>query len=164
MNALRRSNNRLFFLGVLLVLSAGCSNASNPEDVARRALHAIQADDAEALTALAPRRVQRNVEESPQQAQKELARAFEQWRWAKPLGMEVQSWDGNLRGVRYFEPEGILYSGPRAQVKFDDLSDEEIAVVSLVWEQGGWCFVDLHSPTPEMWERGATTVPWPDEP
>jgi hypothetical protein len=154
-------------LGVVVGLTAGCSksdpSAPEPnssaasddtaaaEEVARKVLRAIQQEDGKALIALATERVRRNAEKSPQRVLAELKRAFSQWR---ELG--VQNWDGNLHGVRF--------SGRGAHVKYGELSADEIAVVHLIWEQGGWRFKDLQSPTPEMWEEGTKAFQPPEEP
>jgi hypothetical protein len=57
---------------------------------------------------------------------------FSGWRWDA-----VSGWDGQVGEVRYRGADA-------AAVRFGKFSDAEIAIVSLVWGGGKWCFDDVN--------------------
>ena len=79
-----------------------------------------------------------------------FASLFEGWRW-----LMVEPWDGTIDEVRYWKsPSGRL----TAQVKFDAVSADEVAVVTLYRADGRWYFEDIHSPTLESFQSGSNMV------
>jgi len=62
------------------------------------------------------------------------AELFRGWRWEA-----VERWDGAVGDVRYQDRDEAL-------ALFGQIAPDEVAVVVLTWEAGGWAFEDINSP------------------
>jgi hypothetical protein len=73
---------------------------------------------------------------------------FTGWRWKV-----VSAWDGMLREVRYH--------GSNAEVLFNDMGGDEVAVVVLEWSGAKqiWEWEDIHSPDRLSFEQMSLTPP-----
>tara|TARA_B100001971_G_scaffold24097_1_gene18750 strand:- start:57 stop:539 length:483 start_codon:yes stop_codon:yes gene_type:complete len=70
---------------------------------------------------------------------------FSGWRWEGML-----AWNGQIGEARYKQSTGGWGSRIDASVKFGESESGSILVVKLEWEDGKWCFEDIHSPSPDM--------------
>lgn len=61
---------------------------------------------------------------------------FTGWRW-----QAAQAWPGQVGEVRYRGTSG----SETARVKFGEVGPDRIVVVTLIWENGKWCFEDINS-------------------
>ncbi len=75
---------------------------------------------------------------------------FSGWRWEG-----VQAWSGQIGEIRYRHYVGTARDEYQAHVKFGQLGPNEFLVVTLGWENGKWCFEDIHSPTPKSFYSGS---------
>ena len=62
------------------------------------------------------------------------------WRWEG-----AQTWNDQIGEARYRQGRSII----RSSIEFGELDSGSILVVKLEWEDGKWCFEDIHSPSPE---------------
>jgi hypothetical protein len=105
---------------------------------ARAVIEAYKAKDMARMAELAPPAAKEFFQELAEQgeAHPRYKSIYRGWRWEA-----ISGWDGKIHGVRYVD-------GDHAAVHFADLSPSELAVVSLVWQDGSWMFDDIHSPDP----------------
>lgn len=75
---------------------------------------------------------------------------FKGWRW-----LMIEPWDGTIDEVRYWKSSSGRLT---AKVKFDAVSVDEVAVVTLYRADGQWYFEDIHSPTLESFESGSKMI------
>jgi hypothetical protein len=78
---------------------------------------------------------------------------FAGWRWDA-----VQAWDGRIGTVRYRELGGV---NPRleARAQFGTIGPDEVLVVTMISEDGRWCFEDVHSTSVKDFAALGTTLP-----
>ena len=77
------------------------------------------------------------------------AELFRGWQWEA-----VERWDGAVGDVRYRGRDEAL-------ALFGQPGPDEVAVVVLTWEAGGWAFEDINSPSRESFEALARGRPPP---
>lgn len=74
---------------------------------------------------------------------------FSGWRWQL-----IKKWNGQIGDVRYQKNKGRL----GASVVFSEMNEHEVAVVTVIWEEGQWCFEDIHSPSIQRFESASQTI------
>jgi hypothetical protein len=124
-------------------------NRTDPSATAAAVLNAYQAQDLEALAPLANRDNRELLHELAEQGDQHprYRSIFSGWRWDA-----VHSWDGVLGELRYRNANEAL-------VSFAVLGPDEVAVVVLTWEEGGWAFEDVNSPSLTSFEALKKTRP-----
>jgi len=122
---------------------------SDPAATARAVLTAYRDKDLEALSRLCTRWNSGLMAEMAKSGEghPSYASIFGGWRWKA-----VSAWDGRLRETRFRGPDA-------AAVAFGDIEPDEIAVVSLEWEGGRWCFDDVNSPATSRFKSLPTERP-----
>ncbi len=72
----------------------------------------------------------------------------------------VTKWNGSMGEARYFERTAGEKKAYDARVQFAGAeTPDRVAVVTLSWEAGKWCFEDVNFPSRESFERGSKTPP-----
>lgn len=79
---------------------------------------------------------------------------FSGWRW-----QAVQAWQGQIDEVRYRQVRNADASRLEARVKFGEIRPDEYAVVTMIWEDGKWCFEDINSPNRTYFESNSKIRP-----
>lgn len=69
----------------------------------------------------------------------------------------VRYWNGQLGEARYRHFAGTARNSYEAQVKFSEIDQGRVLVVTLTWEEGKWNFEDIHRPTSEDFMKGSST-------
>jgi len=117
----------------------------DPKAVARAFLSAFKNGDLKRLADLANRDSKQVFAELARDGEKHsrYKSVFSGWRWES-----VQNWDGEIGEVRYGNGLGV----PVASVLYDEKVDE-VFVVVLHLEDGGWAVEDLNSPSRVSFER-----------
>lgn len=130
---------RVLLLLLVLLLpfpgSAADLDRSDPSAVAEAFLTAFKARDLEALPGLVNtynQQVFAGIAEKGE-THPDYAEVFTGWR-----ADAVDAWDGTIDEVRY--------DGDDAVVLFGDMPGEEVAVLVLAKEAGGWAVSDVNSP------------------
>jgi hypothetical protein len=82
---------------------------------------------------------------------------FSGWRWDG-----VQKWQGQLNEVRYKQTRSADVNYLTARVKFGEIGPEEVLVVTMILEDGKWCFEDFHSPNRGNFEAESKVKPIQD--
>jgi uncharacterized caspase-like protein len=141
------------------VISITDIDRTDPRKTAAGILQAYRTRDIVALSALSPasnREILSNIIKNGENDGRYNSLFSERsWRW-----QSAQRWTGELLEVRY---GSRMFGDPPRQfltalVKFGE-SAESVLVVTLVQENGVWCFEDLNSPSREMFERLSKVKP-----
>jgi hypothetical protein len=154
---MRYANTQFTAVAALLVVFSASAasltgqtvDRTDPSATAAAVLSAYQAREVEALAPLANRDNRELLLELSAQGEQHprYQSIFSGWRWDA-----VHAWDGVLGEVRY-------RNAAEALVSFAELGPDEIAVVVLTWEEGGWAFEDVNSPSRARFEALNKTRP-----
>ena len=131
---------------------SGNVDRSDPESTAQAILTAYKAKDLSALADFSTTSNKEILSEIAAQGEKHprYQSIFSGWRWEA-----VQGWQGKLGEVRYKRIAGE----PVAQVYLGGLDGDKIAVVTLTWEKGQWCFDDINRSDRQRFEKGNPEAP-----
>ncbi|MEE8270626.1 MAG: hypothetical protein V3R98_02680 [Alphaproteobacteria bacterium] len=121
---------------------------TDPIAVATASLEAYQARDLDALMPLVSSFNRSLIQELAVKGESHprYGSLFSGWRWRA-----VEAWSGFIGEVRYRRRS--------AMVEFGTVGDAEVAVVALEWEDGGWSFEDVNSPSTADFRAMPTTRP-----
>jgi hypothetical protein len=69
----------------------------------------------------------------------------------------VSTWKGEMGEVRYLERTPPGRKEYDARVQFGTATADKVAVVTMSWEGGKWCFEDVNFPSRESFENWSKT-------
>ena len=119
----------------------GAADMSDPRSVATAALNAYKAKDIGALAKLVP------ANEAEKAKSADTAKMFADDNWRMKAAV---AWNGSLGAARQ--------KGDRMRIHFHDMSDKEVAVVSLEQKDGKWYFDGIKSPDKADFESWGEVV------
>jgi len=135
------------------VMSLTDIDRTNPASTATAILQAYRTRDIVALSALSRARnkeiLANIIKNGENDGRYRSLFSATSWRW-----QSAQQWTGQLDEVRYSatrlgEPPTEVTT---AIVKFGEMSPDSVLVVTLIMENGQWCFEDLNKPSRAMFE------------